>query len=285
MGPLVSGKSPIGKTRRTVRLRAALALAGFLVATACARNPHPLLHSTTWVRTSTEYDAVALEAWRLAIERLDEALAHPFWTAALEQTGGYQDLPPAVIVDVDETVLDNSRFQTRLINAGEEFDPELWNQWVLEAAAPAVPGALEFARAAGRRGVTIFYVTNRDQAVEAATRRNLETAGFPLDPGQDRVLTRGERRDWISDKSSRREVVARNYRILLLVGDDFNDFASARLSPAQRATLAARYSDRWGRQWIMLPNPLYGSWEDALYGYQSGLSADEKTRRKAAALD
>lgn len=285
MRPSDGRKTSIGKARRGAGLPAIVALGSLLLAPACARNPHPLLHSTTWVRTSAEYEAVAREAWRLAIERLDEALAHTFWTAALEQTGGYQDLPPAVIVDVDETVLDNSPFQTRLINAGEEFDPELWTQWVLEAAAPPVPGALEFARAAQRRGVTIFYITNRDQIHEEATRRNLEAAGFPVDPGQDRVLTRGERRDWISDKSSRREVVARRFRILLLVGDDFNDFASARLSPAQRATLAARYADRWGRQWIILPNPLYGSWEEALYGYQSGLSADEKTRRKAAALE
>lgn len=255
------------------------------LASACARNPHPLLHSTAWVRTSTEYEALALEAWRMAIERLDEGLGHPFWTAALEQTGGYQELPPAVIVDVDETVLDNSPFQTRLIRAGEEFDAEAWTQWVMEAAAPPIPGALEFARAAQRRGVTIFYVTNRERALETATRMNLEAAGFPLEPGQDRVLTLGERRDWISDKSSRRAVVARSYRILLLVGDDFNDFVSARLSPGQRESLAARHSERWGRQWIMLPNPLYGSWEDALYGYQSGLSADEKTRRKATALD
>lgn len=267
--------------RRTIVGAITLLVAG----SACARNPHPLIHSTTWVRTSVEYDAITREAWRLAIERLDEALAHPFWTAALEQTGGYHDLPPAVIVDVDETVLDNSPFQTRMIRAGEEFDAEAWTEWVMEAAAPPVPGALEFARAAQRRGVTIFYITNRDMPLEAATRQNLEAAGFPVDPREDRVLSRGERRDWISDKSSRRAVVARGYRILLLVGDDFNDFVSARLSVDQRESLATRHSDRWGRQWIMLPNPLYGSWEDALYGYQSGLSAEEKNRRKAAALD
>ena len=221
----------------------------------------------------------------MAVERLDEALTHPFWTAALEQSGGYQDLPPAVIVDVDETVLDNSSFQARLIHEGEEFDPEAWAQWVEEAVAPPVPGALEFAREARRRGVTIFYITNRDDPLEAATRRNLEAAGFPVDAGQDRVLMRGERRDWINDKSSRRALVAARYRILLIIGDDFNDFVSARLSLPQRKSLAARYSDRWGQQWIMLPNPMYGSWEDALYGYQAGLSPDEKTRRKAAALD
>ena len=257
-----------------------------IVFTACARHPHPVLHSTTWVRTAPEYDAVAREAFRLAMDRLPEALEHPFWTAAVEQTGGYQELPPAVIVDVDETILDNTPFQARMIHEGEEFDPEAWAAWVEEAAARPVPGALEFARAAERRGVEIFYVTNRDQPLEAATRRNLQAVGFPLGPaGQDRVLTRGERREWTSDKSSRRAAVARRHRILLIIGDDLNDFLSARLSPAQRDSLAARYDDRWGRQWIMLPNPLYGSWEDALYGFQSGLSADEKTRRKADALN
>ncbi|MGH7587949.1 MAG: 5'-nucleotidase, lipoprotein e(P4) family [Gemmatimonadota bacterium] len=271
------------QSHRITRM-ALIALGTALVA--CARNPHPILHSTAWVRTAPEYDAVAREAYRLAMDRLPEALEHPFWTAAIEQTGGYQELLPAVIVDVDETILDNSPFQARMIHEGEEFDPEAWAAWVEEASARPVPGALEFARAAERHGVEIFYVTNRDQPLEAATRRNLEAAGFPLGPaGQDRVLTRGERREWTSDKSSRRAAVARRYRILLLIGDDLNDFLSARLSPTQRDSLAARYDDRWGRQWIMLPNPLYGSWEDALYGYQSGLSPDEKTRRKADALD
>lgn len=252
----------------------------------CARNPHPVLHSTAWVRTAPEYDAIAREAFRLAMDRLPEALAHPFWTAAVEQTGGYQELPPAVIMDVDETILDNTPFQARMIHEGEEFDPETWAAWVEEASASPVPGALEFARQAERLGVSIYYVTNRDQPQEAATRRNLEAAGFPLGSGgEDRVLTRGERREWTSDKSSRRAAVARGHRILLLIGDDLNDFLSARLSPAERDSLAARYEDRWGRQWIMLPNPLYGSWEDALYGFQSGLSPEEKTRRKADALD
>ncbi|HWC07335.1 MAG TPA: HAD family acid phosphatase [Gemmatimonadota bacterium] len=272
-------------TRRVTRAGLALIAIGATIG-ACARNPHPILHSTAWVRTAPEYDAVAREAFRLAMDRLPEALEHPFWTAAIEQTGGYQELPPAVIVDIDETVLDNTPFQVRMINEGEEFDAEAWAAWVEEAAALPVPGALDFARAAERRGIEIFYVTNRDQPQEAATRRNLQAAGFPLGAsGQDRVLSRGERREWTSDKSSRRAAVARRYRILLLIGDDLNDFVSARLSPAERDSLAARYEDRWGRQWIMIPNPLYGSWEDALYGFQSGVSPDEKTRRKADALD
>lgn len=253
---------------------------------ACARNPHPVLHSTAWVRTAPEYDAVTREAFRLAMDRLPEALEHQFWTAALEQTGDYQELPPAIVVDVDETFLDNSPFQVRMIHEGEEFDPAAWAAWVEEASARPIPGALEFARAAERHGVEVFYVTNRDHAQEAATRRNLAAVGFPLGPtGQDRVLMRGERREWTSDKASRRAAIARRYRILLIVGDDLNDFISARLSPGERDSLAARYDDRWGRQWIMIPNPLYGSWEDALYGFQSGLSPDEKTRRMAEALD
>ena len=272
-------------TRRLAGAGLALIALGGAIG-ACARNPHPVLHSTAWVRTSPEYDAVAREAFRLAMDQLPEALEHPFWTAAIEQTGDYQELPPAIVVDIDETVLDNTPFQVRMIREGEEFDAEAWAAWVEEAAARPVPGALDFARAAERRGIEVFYVTNRDQPQEAATRRNLQAAGFSLGTaGQDRVLTRGERREWTTDKSSRRAAIARRYRILLLIGDDLNDFVSARLSPTERDSLAARYEDRWGRQWIMLPNPLYGSWEDALYGFQSGLSPDEKTRRKADALD
>lgn len=251
-----------------------------------ARAEHPTLYATLWVQTSAEYRATAWQAFAAAGESLRRALADSSWTAATEQEGrDYAALPPAVILDVDETVLDNSPFQARVILAGGTFDPEAWTAWVDEAAAPPVPGALEFLRLADSLGVAAFYVTNRDDGHEAATRRNLEAVGLPVDPEIDTVLARGEREGWASDKSSRREAVAERYRIVLLVGDDFNDFVAARLPRAERERLVERYRDRWGERWIVLPNPNYGSWEGALYPPGDRSEDDEATLRLEALED
>jgi acid phosphatase len=201
----------------------------------------------------------------LAALMLDRALADRRWTAAGQQ-GDYRRLPPAVVLDVDETVLDNSPNQAREVLQGRGFDPAEWQKWVAERAATAIPGAVEFCRYAASRKVTVFYVTNREAAMEEATRANLARLGFPLSPHTDTVMLRGEKPEWVSDKASRRAEVAARHRVLLLIGDDLNDFLSgARAALADRQALMNAHRDKWGRQWILLPNPGYGSWEEALY--------------------
>jgi len=246
---------------------------------------HPTLFATLWQQTSAEYRAATLQAYDEASEVLPVALADSGWTAAVEQEGDdFSMLPPAVILDIDETVLDNSAQQARTILAGGSFDPEGWGEWVDEAQAPAIPGAREFLALADSLGVAVFYVTNRDQPLEEATRRNLAAQGLPLDPEVDTVLSRGEREGWESDKTSRREAVAERYRIVLLVGDDFNDFISARLPREERDRLLERYRDRWGDRWILIPNAVYGSWETALYE-EADDTPEERARRRLEALD
>jgi acid phosphatase len=172
-----------------------------------------------------------------------------------------------------------------MIRSGGEFDPESWSRWVEESRAPPVPGAPEFLAVADSLGVTVFYVTNRDAPQEAATRRNLEAAGLPLEPDVDTILLRGERDDWVSDKLSRRTAVAERYRVILLVGDDFNDFVAANLPRAERDRLVERYRDRWGERWIVLPNPIYGSWERALYSEATDPDAAERARLRLDAME
>ena len=137
-----------------------------------------------------------------------------------------------------------------------------------EARATAIPGSTGFTQYAEKRGVTVFYITNRTANVEDATRRNLGALGFPLTAGIDTVLTRAERPEWqASAKGARRAHVARDYRIVLLVGDDLGDFVvDASGTSQERAARAAPQADWWGRRWIMLPNPTYGSWERAIIG-------------------
>lgn len=247
-------------------IRGSLGLVAFLaLASACATE-RPLLFSsmkaTMWVQTSAEYRALTEQAYRAAETSLSEALADSSWTASLEQEGSFGHLPPAVIMDVDETALDSTEFQRQAIESGG-FDPQAWEEWVASANAPAMPAALEFARRAHELGITLFFVTNRDRDQEEASRRNLAAVGFPLESDRDTVLMRNEREEWGKDKASRRRAIAAEYRILLLIGDDLNDFAEAPADRAHRLELATRFDPYWGRRWIILPNPIYGSWERA----------------------
>lgn len=243
------------------------------------------LGGVLWMQTSAEYHALALATFARARAALDRALADPSWTAALEQQGEVAALPPAVIADLDETLLDNSAYEADRIRAGLRYEEESWRIWVNRARAAAIPGAAEFARYAAERGVTVFYVTNRAAPLEEKTRANLVALGFPVASDRDTVLMAGERPDWSSDKGTRRTEVARSFRILLLVGDDLGDFVTgARALPDERVALAERFAERWQTRWILLPNPYYGSWETALSDNERGLSEDEILRRKMARL-
>ncbi len=231
---------------------------------ACASGVPGSMHRRNemlWASESAEYTAVALQTFESARQKLDVAMEDPDWTACLEQQPGYESLPPAVIVDLDETVLDNRPFQLRLIRENLAFDEAHWNEWVREGRADPIPGALEFLIYAHRRGVEIFYVTNRTHEVEDATRRNLTMLGLPLDTERDTLLTKNERPDWTRDKTSRRQLIAETHRVLLILGDDLDDFArSASASRASRHETVVSNRAMWGEKWFVLPNTMYGGW-------------------------
>ena len=243
------------------------------------------LQGTLWVQTSVEHAALCQQAFAAAASRLDAALADPAWSAALEQGQDPARLPPAIIVDIDETVLDNSPFQGALLNEGRVFDPALFDVWVAAARAKPVPGALAFLKAAQQRGVAIFYVTNRNAMQEAATRDNLAREGFPLTDKIDTLLMRKEYPGWGWDKTSRRALIARGHRVLMLFGDDFNDFVGdSRTTLQRRRQLSAEHSDWWGERWFMLPNPSYGSWLGAINDYEWGIGDADKQRMRERLL-
>ena len=148
-----------------------------------------LLNAVLWMQRSVEYKAAALTAFALARLRLDQALADPNWTAApKEQTGAYQSLPPAVILDIDETILDNSGYQAWMVLKDTTFDPKTWNAYVNTVTSLPIPGAVEFAQYADGRGVKVFYISNRTADEEPPTRKNLEKLGFPMGGAVDTML-------------------------------------------------------------------------------------------------
>jgi len=250
------------------------------------RDTHENLNATLWMQSAAEYRVDTASKYRQAKAVLDQAIADRRWTAATEQTGDVTGLRPlAVIMDLDETVLDNSAFQGELTKRRTIFNAELWDEWVAKAQATALPDAVDFIAYAESRGVTVFYVTNLTVAGEAATRRNLERLGVRLPAGIDTVLTVREKPEWSNEKSNRRALIAATHRILMLIGDDLGDFISAaREAPENRVKAAEQYAAYWGERWVLLPNPTYGSWEAALYGRQFSLKDEEILRRKWESL-
>lgn len=248
---------------------------------------NPTTNATLWTQNSAEYQALTTSVYQNALSNLGLAMEDSYWTAYPKQKGDdLRKLPLAVVLDVDETVLDNSAFQARMIKQQKSFDPKAWNQWVLEARADAVPGALEFTKKAAEKGIAIFYVTNRDVSVEQGTRKNLRKLGFPLSGKEDHILSENEKPNWTSAKTNRRAYLASRYRILMFFGDNLNDFVSAKnISQQKRHQLVESNKKKWGRKWYVLPNPVYGSWESALYDFNSSLSKSQIDSVKKTKLD
>jgi acid phosphatase len=259
------------------------------------------VNATLWMQRAAEYRIAAEQVYGLATERLTTTIAAP-GTAVVEQRGAdpatLARLPTAIIVDLDETVLDNSFYQARRALAGGEFDESSWDAWVSEGAAPAVPGAVEFLRAASRAGHKVFYVTNRSCPrgtapgagcpSREATLRNLVALGLPDAGAPDALLQRGDRPEWSgSSKVSRRAWLAERYRIVALAGDDLHDFVDRAEYAQRREELAPLF----GTRWFLLPNAMYGSWERALVGgactpdMDAATCAAAHTARKYALLD
>ena len=228
------------------------------------------VNATLWQQNSGEARALSYQAFNLARMVLDQDLQQ-----------ATSNKHRAIVVDVDETVLDNSPYQAKIILTGQGY-PTGWQQWVERAQAQALPGAVEFLQYAHTQGVRVFYITNRKDRGQArtATIKNLQDLGFPV--AEERVILRNES----SSKSFRRNRVMESHRIVLLMGDNLGDFAGVfdTSSQADRNRAVEQMKEKFGRQFIVLPNPMYGDWERALYQGQPYLPSSQQAKLRKQAL-
>jgi 5'-nucleotidase (lipoprotein e(P4) family) len=249
--------------------------------------PNDMLLATLWTQRSMEYRGNSLTVFALAKIRLDQALADKSWTAApVEQKGDYQNLPPAVVLDVDETLLDNSLYQVWMLKNNQTFSTKTWNQFCAAQVSLAIPGAVDFTKYADSKGVKVFYITNRGAETKADTRANMEKLGFPMGGNVDTFMMQNEKPEWGSAKGTRRAVVAKDYRILLNIGDNFGDFDDRyRTSLDERAKAFDSDMAYWGKQWLVIANPTYGSFDTAAYGHDFKKPLAEQRKAKWDALE
>ena len=219
-------------------------------------------------RTSAEFKANTFQVYSSAQKNIDKALEDKSWTAVLDQSDNYQSLPPAIILDIDETVLDNSEHQVRSIKNGTSY-PIGWKEWVSEETAGALPGVKDYLSYANDRGIKIFYVTNRTHDLEEYTRNNIKALGLPFDNDIDVLLMKNEK-GWTSDKTSRRDLIKKDFRVIQIFGDQLDDFIPLKetaSSVKSRKDLIDKYANMWGEKWFMIINPMYGEWEEAIYDH------------------
>ena len=197
------------------------------------------------------------------------------------------DKPPAIILDVDETVFNNSAYQARLIVNNTNY-PDGWIEWVKEEKSTFLPGALSYMKTAKELGVEIFFVTNRLHELEPATRNNLVKEGFDLSDDIDQILTRYEKPSWDRNKTSRIALIAEDYRIIQIIGDNLGDFIDGQQNKKSsnfRKSIVEQTDSFWGFVWFMIANPTYGDWEGSVINFDYEQSENDQIKQKLNALD
>ena len=218
---------------------------------------------------SAEMRALSYQAFNLAKLMLDKDLENK--TIEIKR---------AVVVDIDETVLDNSPYEAKCI-LDDILYPELWNEWCNLAEAKPLPGAIDFLEYVRANGVDVFYITNRKEELREATIENLKKYNFPL--VDDTYLLM---RTKCKSKELRRQKVLENHHISLLVGDNLNDFVNTFEGKSIKDCFALtdEMQNEFGRRFILLPNAMYGEWESAMYDYNYNISDVEKSQKRFESL-
>ncbi|EQC45349.1 5'-nucleotidase, lipoprotein e(P4) family [Bacteriovorax sp. Seq25_V] len=238
----------------------------------CAQQPKQNFSdlATVWQQSSAELTALSYQAYNTARLQLNRSLKIK------------SKKPLAIIVDVDETVLDNSPYQVKNIFEDREFNQENWSEWLEVAQAPAVAGAVDFLNYAQRNNVTTFYVTNRNNKNFEATYKNLKAQGFPITRNQLRPKV-----DPNSSKEKRRLEILKKYNVVLYIGDALGDFNKdfEKVEFGKRKEVVEKYKNDFGRSYIILPNPMYGEWLESIYKYDHSLSNEEKKHLRHQILE
>ena len=219
------------------------------------------LYATAYMQKAAEYRALCFQAFNIAHQRVDEIM--------LTKT----EKPKAIITDIDETILDNSAYEAHQTLQGKDYESTSWHEWASMANADTVPGALSFLKYASFKGLEIFYVTNRSEKERDGTLKNLQKFNFPnadsahLFPSQNS-----------SSKEERRKSIAATHTIVMLMGDNLGDFSFLfdKKNTEERLQNVNSVAAEFGNRFIVLPNPVYGDWESALYNYNYTLTQAQK---------
>ncbi len=225
------------------------------------------LGAVMWYQNAAEVKALQYQAFNIARLRIDQALQKP------------HDKKLAMVVDVDETILDTSAYEAENILSGKRYASESWLQFMLRKDARATAGAVDLLNYVQSKGVEVFFITNRKIAGLDATYENLKQLGFRVKKG-NMIL-----RTTTSDKEERRQKVLKDHEIVVFMGDSLGDFMSVfdAKDLQTREKNVDRMSSLFGSKFIILPNPMYGTWERAIDGQAK--DPDSEASLRAARIE
>lgn len=228
------------------------------------KSSSPTLFAVSWFQNSGEAKALFYQGYYVATEELKKIVQ-------VNKKAKTDRRPLAVVLDLDETVLDNSPYNATLIQKGGSF-PTGWSEWCAAAHAKALPGAKAFLDYAHQNKVEIFYVSNREESAKESTFKNLLNLQIPVK--LENMLLKQKS----SGKEDRRLTIAQRFNIALLIGDNLNDFSHKfeKLGAIDRKKTVEQSSAEFGPKYIILPNPMYGDWEGSIYQYDWKLPETEK---------
>jgi len=240
-----------------------------------ASPPSNLLTSAVaWKQTAAEFEALYYQGFNVARSQLDRAL----------QAHKKGDRPLAIISDVDDTVLSSNSYWGYMVNADKEFfDDNAWDKWVAENGPVATPGAVDFLNYAKSKGVEVFYVTSRDQGEKTFeyALANLRKNNLPFADEKHLTVYRDS-----SNKEPRQTEIAQAFNVVVMLGDNLNDFKRKYYVPdvQQRKHLMAEDQQQFGRKFILFPNPTDGHWLKAVFGdSEPPATPENRAKFKAAA--
>jgi 5'-nucleotidase (lipoprotein e(P4) family) len=227
------------------------------------------IFATAWQQRSAEYKALCYQAFNMARFRIEQFNRER------------SPKPKAIMTDIDETILNNSPYEAHQLLQGKDYDDTSWVDWTSMGVADTLPGALHFLQYASASGIEIFYVTNRGENEREGTLKNLKRFNFP-NADNEHLLLKGKS----SSKEDRKKMIAETHTIVMLMGDNMNDFSFLfeKKYPDDRAKVADDFAAEFGNRFIVLPNPVYGDWEFSLYHYNYRLSAAQKDSTIRASL-
>ncbi len=237
---------------------------GLLIALGSCKTNYQkdLLQSAIWYQSASEYRALAFQAYNVARVSLEVKLRYRYVQ------------PPCIVLDLDETCLNNSPYSGYQIKEDKGYSSEDWKRWVEREEADSIPGCVGFLKYADQQGVDIFYVSNRKAAQLEPTMANMKKLDFPQVDADHFYLRTDD-----SNKEARRQAIEEDHTIIMFFGDNMNDFSEdfEGKSVSERHNLVEENAHRFGVDFIIIPNPCYGSWESALYDYKR---LDMKTEDK-----
>ena len=230
------------------------------------------LIAINYMQTSAEVKALYYQAFNLAKLKLDTDLIN-------------SELSPnrAIVVDVDETVLVTIPYNATNFRDSRDY-PKGWSEWVNEATGKAVNGSLAFLQYAEAKGVEIFYITNRRDNLLDSTYKNLKALRFPVK--KEHLFMKKDN----SNKELRRQKVLKDYRVVLYIGDNLVDFPGAfdkefTRDIKGREAQVKKNKEKFGDKWIILPNSVYGDWENVIYNHNWNKTKEKMIKEREGILE